>query len=266
MDLALRGKVALVTGASRGIGRATAIELASEGANLGICGRDHDALEEVRAALAPFKGKVVPIEGDVTRPEDISRTVKELRKRLGRIDILVNNAGDLSAGAAALKSVDLSDEDWKFSLDTNYLSAVRFTREVAPVMRKQGGGSVVNVSSIWGHRGRSHLTDYIVTKAALASFSKSVALTLITDHIRVNCVCAGRIDTPLWARAGRLFTDGSPAAIAAFRKSHSEVVPIGRFGRAEEVAKVITFLASDAASYVVGSTWDVDGGETVNSF
>ncbi|MGA7861410.1 MAG: SDR family oxidoreductase [Thermoplasmata archaeon] len=266
MELGLRGKVALVTGASRGIGRATAIELATEGVNLGICGRDHDALEEVRVALGPFKGKVVPIEGDVTRPEDVGRAVKELRKRLGHIDILVNNAGDISPGGVALKSVDLSDEDWKFSLDTNYLSAVRFTREVAPLMRKQGGGSIVNVSSIWGHRGRNHLTDYVVTKAALTSFSKSVALTLIKDNIRVNCVAAGRIDTPLWERAARIFTDGSPEAMAAFRKSHAEVVPIGRFGRAGEVAKVITFLASDAASYAVGSTWDVDGGENVNSF
>jgi 3-oxoacyl-[acyl-carrier protein] reductase len=147
MDSELGGKVALVTGASRAI----ALELAAEGVDVGISGRDRATLEVVRVALESSKGKVVEIEADVTRPEDIGSAVKEFKKQLGRIDILVNNAGDVSLGSSSipLKSVDLSDEDWRFSVETNFLSAVQFTREVVPVMRKQGGGAIVNVSSIW---------------------------------------------------------------------------------------------------------------------
>ena len=126
-------------------------------------------------------------------------------------------------------------------------------------MRKAAGGSIVNVSSIWGHRGRAHLADYVASKAALASFSKSMSLALISDRIRVNCVCAGRIETPLWHRAAREFTDGSSEKMSSFLKRHSDVIPIGRFGRAEEVANVVAFLCRTrpASLWVPLGMWTV---------
>ena len=230
MDLGLQGKVALVTGASRGIGRAIAVVLATEGAHVGICSRHRDGLEQVSTSPAPTNVKVVPIEADVTRAEDVSRAVKELMDRLGRIDLLVNNAGEISPGTYAGKSVDLSDQDWKFSFDVNLLSAVRFTREVAPIMRKQGGGAIVNIASIDAHRGEAVGVDYAATKAAMASFSKSSSIALLPDHIRVNCVCPGAVETALWDRQARAFTDGSAEAVAQFFKTWGDAVPLRRFG------------------------------------
>ncbi len=264
MDLGLRGKVALITGASRGIGRAIAVELATEGANVGICSRHRDALEQVRTGLAPTKVEVVPIEADVARAEGVSRTVKELMDRLGRVDILVNNAGEISPGTYASKTVDLSDQDWKFSFDVNLLSAVRFTREVAPIMRKQGGGAIVNIASVDAHRGEAIGADYAATKAAMMSFSKSTSLALLPDHIRVNCVCPGAVETALWDRQARAYTDASAEAVAQFMKTSSEAVPLRRFARPEEIATVVAFLVSDRASFVIGAAWDVDGGQTVD--
>lgn len=265
MDLGLQGKSAIVTGASRGIGRDIALRLAGEGANVALCSRDSAALEEVRRTIEPSGVVALAIPMDVTRSADVNQGVREANKKFGRVDILINNAGDLSEGAWARKSEDLADADWTFSFEVNLMGAARCTREVAPLMRKQGGGSIVNVASIWGHEARPHLVDYFATKAALVSYSRSMALKLIGDKIRVNCVCPGRVDTALWQKAARIFTGGDEEKFKPWLKAHATPLPIGRFGRTEEISSVVCFLASERASFVVGATWDVDGGETIQS-
>ncbi len=263
MDLELRGKSAIVTGASRGIGREIAVRLAGEGANVALCSRDSAALEEVRRALEPSGVVALAIPMDVTKAAEVQRGIRKAKRRFGRVDILINNAGDLSEGAWAAKSEDLADADWNFSFEVNLLGAARCTREVAPLMRDQGGGAIVNVASIWGHEARPHLVDYFATKAALVSYSRSMALRLIADRIRVNCVCPGRVDTALWQKAARIFTGGDKKKIGPWLEDHARPLPIGRFGRPEEIASVVCFLASERASFAVGATWDVDGGETI---
>lgn len=263
MDLELRGRSALVTGASRGIGKDIAVRLASEGVNVALCSRDSAALKEVQREIEPSGVVALAIPMDVTKSAEVKQGVREASKKFGRVDILVNNAGDLSEGAWASKSEDLADADWKFSFEVNLMGAARCTREVAPLMRKQGGGAIVNVASIWGHEARPHLVDYFATKAALISYSRSMALKLIDDHIRVNCVCPGRVETALWQKAARIFTGGNEKRAKPWLEAHAKPLPIGRFGRVEEISSVVCFLASERASFVVGATWDVDGGETI---
>lgn len=267
MDLGLGGRVALITGASRGIGRAIATELAREGANVALCARSASDLAGLADQISLAHGKALAIPVDATDAEAVRRTVKETVQRLGRIDILVNNAGDLSPSATNPKTLtkgDPSDEDWAFSMDVNLLSAVRFTREVVPIMRSQHRGAIVNVASIAANRGTPIFIDYSATKAAMKSYSKSMSLILVRDGIRVNCVCPGRIDTSVWDRmAGALGAVSQQAPEKVKQGIIDSHLPLGRFGKPEEVAKVVTFLVSDQASLVVGSTWDVDGGETI---
>ncbi len=261
MDLGLQGRVALVTGASRGIGRAIAIGLATEGTDLGICSRHKGDLDQLGAVLASHKVKVVTVEADATQVEDVEHVVRTIAQGLGRIDILVNNVGEASPGTYGGKSVDLADSDWKFSVDVNLLSAVRFTREVAPIMEKQGGGVIVNIASIGAYMADPSSVDYNATKAAMVSYSGSMARTLLPKHIRVNCVCPGAVETSMWEREVRAYTDGSQEGAAKFLGGVSNAVPLGRFARPEEIASVVTFLVSDRASFVIGATWDVDGGQ-----
>lgn len=256
MDLGLKGKAALVTGSSRGIGRAIALELAREGCRVGLCARGQRALEEAAAEVRALGGEAVAVVADVTTEAGVQAAVEATLGAFGQLDILVNNVG----GATGASFLDTPVEDWQRAIELNLLPAVRAARLVVPHMRARGGGAIVNIASIYGREwGGAYVRrpTYIAAKAAEIGMSKALALELAPLGIRVNCVAPGSILFPGGGWERRLRED--PEGIAAFVRTD---LPLGRFGRPEEVARVVAFLASDAASLVVGTCVNVDGGQS----
>jgi 3-oxoacyl-[acyl-carrier protein] reductase len=256
MDLGLRGKAALVTGSSRGLGRAIALELAREGCRVGLCARGKDALEQTAAEVRALGVETVAVVADLTTEHGVQAAVEAAATTFGGLDVLVNNVGG-STGAAFQ---DTAVEEWQRAIDLNLTPAVRASRLVVPGMRARGGGSIVNITSIYGREwGGAYVRrpTYMAAKAAEIAMSKALALELAPHGIRVNSVAPGSILFPGggWERRQREDPDG----IAAFLEAD---MPLGRFGRAEEVARVVVFLASDAASLVVGVCLNVDGGQS----
>ena len=256
MDLGLKGKAALITGSSRGIGRGIALELAREGCRVVLCARGKDALESVAAEVHTLGGEAVAICADVTTAGGVRKAVEAALTAFGAVDVLVNNVG----GSTGSSFLETSEEDWQRAIDLNLLPAVRASRLVVPSMRARGRGAIVNIVSIYGREwGGSYARrpTYIAAKAAEIGMSKALAMELAPLGIRVNAVAPGSIIFPGsgWERRTREDPDG----IAGFLKAD---LPLGRFGRPEEVGRVVAFLASDAASLVIGACLNVDGGQS----
>lgn len=251
MNLELEGKVVLVTGGSKGIGQGIAYAFLNEGAKVGILGRNLDDLE------AAQKEGIEIFQGDVTNAEDRERVIKEFLSKFGTIDILVNNAGG-SNGASVMET---SIEQFEDAMHLNFLSAVDLSKKAASVMSgNSDGGAIINISSIFGRESGGKPT-YNASKAAMISFTKSFGDEVIKKGIRVNGVAPGSIlhETGNWKK--RLEQD--PDKINSFVEEH---ISAGRFGTVEEVANVVVFLASKKASWVVGSTLNVDGGQSYSNF
>ena len=252
MELGLKGKVAVVTGSSEGIGKATAIRLALEGAKVAICARRAEPLEKVADEIRRQGGAVFAHATDMTKAADIERFMKAVMDHYGRIDILVNNAGSSVRGP--FERVD--DGTWQQDLDLKLFGAIRASRLVIPHMKKQGGGRIINISTIAGKQPGPASVPTSVSRAAGLALTKAMSKEYAAHNILVNAVCIGKIKSGQHER--RIARE--KLVPAEYYAKVSEEIPLGRVGEAMEVANVIAFLVSDAASYVTGSSIHLDGG------
>lgn len=259
MDLGLRGRACIVTGATRGIGLATARMLCAEGARVLLTARSPDALERAVAECGDAGGEARGVELDVTAADAGERAVAECVERFGSVEVLVNNAGT----SAARPLAELTDDDWRLQWELNVMAPMRLMRAAAPRMAERGWGRIVNVSSSSGKRPSATNAAYSVTKAAELSLSRAFADAFARDGVLVNSVAPGPVETALWMAEGGLADQAAQAqevsreeALAAARSK----IPLGRFAAAEEIAAVIVFLCSERASNVTGAAWSVDGG------
>jgi 3-oxoacyl-[acyl-carrier protein] reductase len=254
MDLGLTGKVAIVTGGSRGIGKGIALRLAAEGCRVATCARGEEALRAAAAEIEARGVDVLALPLDLTDAGAAQHLVEATRQHFGRIDVLVNNVG----GNRRKPFVETTDDDWDAILELNLKAHLRCSRAVIPYLKASGGGAILFVSSIFGREaGGPGLSIYNTTKSALISAAKIMALELASDGIRVNSLAPGSIRFPGGSWDRRVQAD--PEGMKTFVEQN---LPVGRFGTVEEVADVAAFLVSERASLVTGACLNVDGGQS----
>jgi 3-oxoacyl-[acyl-carrier protein] reductase len=257
MDLGLKGKVVLVAGASQGMGRATALGFAREGAKVAICARGEAALNEAAEVIRKQTGsEVFAMVADMSKPADIQKFVNGSAERLGRVDVIVNNAGGPPPG----EFMKFTDEDWSNAYNLSFMSTMRMTRAAVPHMRKVGGGRVINITS---YSVKEPITGLVLSNAvrsAVIGLAKTLSRELAPDNILINNVCPGRIDTDRAQKLNKARADRLGKPLEEINKEMAAEVPLGRYGTPEEAADVIVFLGSDRASYVTGTTIQIDGG------
>ncbi len=241
----LEGQVALVTGASRGLGRAIAQELAAQGASIAAVARSARALADTLASIRAAGGTAEAFPVDVANSDAVDAMVDQANTRFGKIDILVNNAGVTRDGLL----MRMKTEDWDTVINTNLKGAFHFTRPVGRLMVKQRAGRIINISSVIGLMGNAGQANYAASKAGLIGFSKSVAREFASRGITCNVVCPGFIETDMTKDLGE-----------DLRKKLLEKIPLQRLGQPDDIAGVVAFLCSPAASYITGQIITVDGG------
>ncbi len=247
----LEGKVGLITGGTAGIGTATAVRFAREGASVALTGRNSERGEAVAQSIADAGGEAMFIRSDVRLAEDCRQAVEQTLERFGRIDILFNNAGVFHPKTVP----DCTEEEWDETIDSSLKGAFLMSKYVIPSMIESGGGSIIHTSSGWGILGGDKAAAYCAAKGGLIVMAKAMAIDHGPDGIRVNCVCPGDVDTPMLpddaAKRGQSWEEYLAGCSAR---------PLGRIGTADEIADAVVFLASDQSSFVTGEFLVVDGG------
>jgi 3-oxoacyl-[acyl-carrier protein] reductase len=264
MDLGLKGRACVVTGASRGIGRATARMLCTEGADVLLVARSEEALveaaDECAAAGQEAGGRAESLVADVTDAAAAERIVGEAGERLGSLDVLVNNAGT----AKRRNFDDVPDEDWYAAWELNVMAPMRLMRAAVPLMRERGWGRIVNVSSSSGKRPSPTTPEYSVAKAAELSLSRLFADRYAAEGVLINAICPGAVKSELWTNEGGLLDQVMEMEGLSSREEAEQAAakgrPVGRLAEVDEVAGAIAFLCSQHASYTSGAAWSVDGG------
>ena len=240
----LKDKVAIVTGASRGIGRAIALSLAAEGAKVAVnYARSRDSADEVVAAITAAGGEAIALQGDVSQPDQVENLIGETKSKFGRIDVLVNNAG-ITRDTLLLR---MKLEDWQAVIDLNLTGVFLCSKAVSKLMLKQRSGRIINIASVAGQMGNPGQANYSAAKAGVIGFTKTIAKEMASRGVTVNAVAPGFIETDMThdLKADEIL----------------KYIPLGRYGQSEEIAGMIRFLAADpAAAYITGQVFNVDGG------
>jgi 3-oxoacyl-[acyl-carrier protein] reductase len=241
----LKDKVAVVTGASRGIGRAIALKLAASGARVVLSARSQSALDDLAAAIAAAGGEALAVPTDIARTEDVENLFETALARFGQVDILVNNAG-ITRDTLLVR---MKDADWDAVLETNLKGPFLCSRAAAKIMTKQRCGRIINISSVVGEMGNAGQANYCASKAGLIGLTKSMARELARRHVTVNAV------TP-----GFIVTEMTEVLSDKVKEELLGQIPLGRFGEADDIAAAVVFLASDQAAYITGQVLGVNGG------
>jgi NAD(P)-dependent dehydrogenase (short-subunit alcohol dehydrogenase family) len=252
----LHGKTALITGGAGGIGHATALLFAREGASIGIVDLNQEAGEEVAREISTAGGRAIFERADVTRPADCRRAVERVAHEFGGIHILFNNAGIIRRASV----VEISDQDWDAVMAVNVKSIFLMSREVIPIMVREEVGSIINTASGWGLAAGPRAAAYCASKGAVVLLTKAMAIDHGRQNIRVNCICPGDTDTAMLRSEARQLGEAEDRFLSGSARR-----PLGRVGRPEEIAHAALYLASDAASFVTGAALVVDGGGLAGS-
>ena len=259
MELGIKDKVAMITGASRGIGKSCALTLAEEGCRLAVCARNEETLDKAAEEYRAKGVEVLTVRADVAKAEDIDNFVSSTAEKFKRIDILVNNAGT----GRLSDLMEFPEEEFRSNMELMFYSLMRCSKQAAGYMQKQKWGRIINISSIFGKQ-PGGLVDYDAIKAAVIMFGKDLANYLAKDNVLVNTICPGPIRTLLWEGPGALGEQlGSVLNMSgseAIKWFAEQNIPLGHHGDPEDIANLVAFLASDKAKFITGQAINVDGG------
>ena len=262
MELELKGRVAIVTGSSKGIGKAIALSLAAEGAHVAICAREKDPLLLLQKEIEGRGGSVVAIPADVTKAESIQKIISQTIDRFGKLDILINNVGGVKKFGGFF---ELTDNEWKEAFELNVMTVVSFIRQSMPWLKKSISPRVINISSISGVEPGFSNPHYNITKAAIINMSKHLANVLVKDKILVNVVCPGPVHSSSWSNNVQNIAENRnipyEKAWEEFEEQESAKIPIGRVGEGSDISDLVVFLSSDKASWITGSCFHINGGK-----